>query len=106
MARTFLREPDDGTTITVVVGDEVVLDLAENPTTGYRWEVESQGSVLTSSPSTYESNANVAIGGGGRRQIPLLAAQSGETVIRVRLRRTWDAPDESIDERTFRVRVK
>jgi predicted secreted protein len=35
-----LSKADDGRTVATRTGDEIVVRLAENATTGYRWEVE------------------------------------------------------------------
>ena len=39
MTTILLTEADSGRSIAARVGDEIVVELPENPTTGYRWEV-------------------------------------------------------------------
>lgn len=74
----------NGRTITVQRGDTVELDLEENPTTGYRWQVSNGLDELES--DQYEL-LSATVGGGGMRKFTFLADSSYE--LRLTNCRTW-----------------
>jgi len=61
-----LKEANDGSTVRVKVGQDVVIRLAENPSTGYRWHVQSVDRTLGQPEKTFEgAGANGPVGSGG-----------------------------------------
>lgn len=63
-----LTEADDGARVEVEEGKAVVLRLAENATTGYRWSVTSTTRTLGYPTDAYETNpSRETVGGGGTR---------------------------------------
>lgn len=86
--------------------DTIVFHLEENPTTGYRWEVESlEGSVLEFIESIYVPAPGMAMGRGGMRIIRFAARLPGSQKIRLKLRRQWDPPDKILEHMEATVRV-
>ncbi len=62
-ARTF-TEADDGRTVTVPMGQNVLLNLKSNATTGYKWQVVSTDRTFGYPTEKYVSNGG-AVGSGG-----------------------------------------
>jgi inhibitor of cysteine peptidase len=80
---------ESGTVTTVRPGDEIVLRLPENATTGYQWLVDSvAGPVdVVSSDLTPVSGRP---GSGGERVVRLRAAGRGSAAARLTLSRAWE----------------
>jgi inhibitor of cysteine peptidase len=105
MASTVaVTSSDNGKSVDVRVGDEILVILAENPTTGYRWKLEpADGSVLGSGGDTFEMAADPAIGSGGAHHFRFAARAPGRTTIALKLRRAWASDEPAV--RTFSVEV-
>ena len=89
MAELILTQTQSGTCINVAPEDVIVIQLAEHPTTGYRWQVENAaGLVLTGDDFTVSSSAP---GTGGERAFRFVVQQSGTARIALSLRRPWEA---------------
>lgn len=96
MAIYRLSQSDRGRTVLVRKGDEIVVTLPENPTTGFRWKMELTGKVLQPLDSPVFLPAGPGIGSGGGRTFTLVANDVGESVITFKLRRAW-GPDMPSD---------
>lgn len=83
-----LDERANGQRVTLAMGAEVVLDLAENPTTGYRWNVESAGApALAMGGDYYEAPSSGQKGAAGRHSWSFRAVAPGNATIRLTYRR-------------------
>ena len=82
------------------------IELKENPTTGYRWQIdEIDSDAIKQVETSFRLSPGVGIGGGGTRILRLRAANSGEYRVRLKLWREWEG-DRSIQERVdLEVRV-
>lgn len=79
MATRELSEADLGHTLTLASGDELVLDLADRPSTGYRWTVERiDPAVLAAREGTYQPESN-KLGAPGIRRLVFVALAAGTT---------------------------
>jgi inhibitor of cysteine peptidase len=89
---------DDGRTVTVAAGQQVVVRLPENSTTGYRWTAPAEAVVVA---DEYRSPGSAASGAAGERVFTLGAAtKTGE--MRFELKRPWG---DGAPERTFTLRL-
>ena len=96
---------DDDETIGCSVGEEFVIALDSNPTTGYEWVASYDESVLEMTHEEYNAEKCPGlVGAGGTYYYGFEAKKKGETEINVDYLREWEG--ESIDHRTFRVSVK
>ena len=81
---------DNGKSLDVQVGDEIVVSLAENPTTGFRWELQGPaGNALAPAGDTFELAPNPSVGSGGTHQFKFSAKAPGAATIVLRLQRPW-----------------
>jgi predicted secreted protein len=89
--------------VEVGVGDEVVIRLLENGTTGYVWSLRETGDGLELVEDKL-GPPHQGIGGGGERLIKLRAIAPAHAEVVFELVREWEkAP---IEERRFSVIVK
>lgn len=105
MAVVELTKADDGTTITVSRGDEIVVRLDENPTTGYRWRVHgSEGGVVAAGDS-FALAPNARFGTGGERTFRFRADQPGAARVELTRLQPWEG-EQSADARfTIDIRI-
>ena len=94
---------DNGTTIEVHPGDELVVRLEENPTTGYRWQIDRIDGPLEPAGDSYELSAPGMIGGGGSHEFRFRATGPGTADLTLKHLRSWEG-DASITQR-FAVTV-
>ena len=100
-----LTKADDGGSLEVRQGDTLVLNLPENPTTGYRWAVDdANAGALQFEHSNYSPSTGAGIGGGGVRTFTFYAKSPGSAILKLKLWREW-AGDASISDR-FSVTIK
>lgn len=60
-----IDDNDDGAVVVAKAGQEVVLSLASNPTTGFTWTVTSADKSFGFGSSTFKSSGSGAVGAGG-----------------------------------------
>jgi inhibitor of cysteine peptidase len=87
--------------------DEVVMRLAENPTTGYRWQLTQSGAgeLELVEDRFVTGAAGAAPGAGGSRLVRFAGRKPGEVRIEAVLRRAWDPPQDGLQRRTFAITV-
>jgi inhibitor of cysteine peptidase len=94
---------EKGQTVAVRSGETLTLRLPENPTTGYRWEVESFGS-LKPVGDAYEGGG-ASPGSAGARSFQWVAAPGVHQLALV-LRREWAPSDQPLERFAMTVRVE
>jgi inhibitor of cysteine peptidase len=102
-----IAEGDNGRVVMVKPGDRIIIDLPENASTGYRWEIAQRASRCVLSVDGEETRvpAGAGIGAGGSRVFSLRADAPGQSVICAELRRPWETgrPPERRFELTVEV---
>jgi inhibitor of cysteine peptidase len=93
-----------GSTVEVAAGELFAVELAENPTTGYRWDFVPDPGVEVVS-SSYTANPGSGVGGAGVRQFMFRANAAGEFVVRGKLWRSWLKDSSAIQRCEITVRV-
>jgi predicted secreted protein len=100
-----LTEADAGGEHALGVGQEVVLRLAENRTTGYRWQLLAPDGVQVGDGG-YEPSPSGSPGAGGVRTFRLRPTAPGAHRVTAGLRRSWEPPDTpGTDDLEFRLRT-
>jgi inhibitor of cysteine peptidase len=107
MSEIVIVQSDRGTEFEAHPGDLIVIRLPENPTTGYRWELDAADDrVIALQDSDYSAASSAGIGGGGTRTFGLEVHRPGTVHVQLRLRREWEPEQAAVDcfEVTIRVR--
>jgi inhibitor of cysteine peptidase len=91
MSEIVVRQSNLGRPIGARQGDVIVLELKENPGTGYSWDLAGLPAFVTIAESSHEAAAPPPrLGAPGLRRFRLLATAAGEGTIEGQLRRPWD----------------
>jgi len=93
-----------GETVHVQPGDEVVVRLPENPTTGYRWEIDAPRGGVEVAQDSYDRPRDEGVGAGGMRTFTLRAGEPGQAEVRLRLARSWE--DEAAQQGRLAIVVE
>ncbi len=89
MAANFaFSNEDDGKTVHVNPGDTVTLSLRENPSTGFRWIMETSGGLKTLQDS-YTPSGTGLIGAAGVRTWKFLVTGTGRQTISAVYKQAW-----------------
>ena len=87
MTEHLLGAGAGSTTVTVRLGDRIVVRLPETPTTGYRWAVDDAdggSGVVTLDSTTFESPSDPTVpGSGGTRLVTATATAAGTGSLRL-----------------------
>ncbi|MCC7491753.1 MAG: protease inhibitor I42 family protein [Fimbriimonadaceae bacterium] len=89
---TLLLSPGQAASVALSSGDEVALQVSENPTTGYRWELLLPDAGSASLSRTEFSVGAGALGAAGGRTFVVRAGRPGTHTLCLALRRSWQ-PD-------------
>ena len=99
-----------GTSVALAAGQDLVVRLPSNPTTGYRWiYVEPKDAVLrVDGPSTFEATQSTggAVGAGGTEIWKLAPLKPGQQQLRFEYRRPWEQGVAPSQVATYSVTVK
>jgi uncharacterized secreted protein with C-terminal beta-propeller domain/predicted secreted protein len=103
-AGTF-TSADDGKSVSLQIGDTISVSLTSNPSTGYRWSIETlDQSVLKHSSKNYASACEeTVVGCGGEELFGFEAVSAGSTTLKIAYYRSWQSADSAIS--TFRLNV-
>jgi inhibitor of cysteine peptidase len=95
----------NGHEIVLSVNQDLEICLSENPTTGFRWSLESKGEpACVFVRDFFESVANM-LGRGGNHHWQFQTAQVGLGTIELSYRRSWERGKAPVQTFTLRVRV-
>ena len=103
MAEVELSENDNEKVVQARLGDEVIIRLKEQPTTGYRWTIDAVSEQLEQGRSGFSLKQGGGVGGGGEKVMRFIAKRRGSAQIELKRMRSWEG-DVSNAER-FRVSV-
>lgn len=99
-----LIEKDNGRTIEIMAGGLVAVSLNENPTTGYRWELEkTSGLEIVSDQFQLTGDA---IGAEGVRVFQFRAISVGRHELHLKNWRNWEGNSSVIDRFDATIFVK
>jgi len=107
MSAVVIEKNGEGREYEVDVGASILLRLPENPTTGYRWEVESFDHGILGPPvSDFSTPVESPVGAGGIRTFTFEARSSGVTPLRLILKRSWESKQQAVDHFEITVQVR
>jgi len=103
------RQEIAGFDYTVKVGQELKIELASNPTTGYRWVLRNKANLqgLTFVGDSYKQKASIPgmVGVGGVQTIRLRGQREGEEKLQFIYVRSWEVGARPADEKQFTVKI-
>jgi inhibitor of cysteine peptidase len=98
---------DSGRTIMLEVDQELVVELASNPSTGYSWSFQlTREGVIAANGSEYEPTEPQLPGSGGRERFRFIAMESGRTALQFDYRRSWETETPPAETVTYDVVVQ
>ena len=102
-----VNETQNGSRLELAQGDELVITLEGNPTTGYQWEMlpNSDGVVELQGDPEYKSGGNLA-GSGGEYKFIFKAIKAGATTVDLKYYRSFEADVLPIQTYTIDITVK
>ncbi|MCP4270174.1 MAG: protease inhibitor I42 family protein [Candidatus Brocadiaceae bacterium] len=93
-----LNQVDSGKTISVNTGDMIVINLPENPTTGFQWKMgEIDNNVVVLEKEIFSELGDGGIGSGGTKSFVLKVLTSGNQYIQLKHWRAWEGGN-SVDK--------
>ncbi|MGA2887609.1 MAG: protease inhibitor I42 family protein [Terracidiphilus sp.] len=103
---TVVDRSKNGQVIQVALGDTLRVELAENQTTGYKWEVDHLDSdFLDLLSSNYLLSQSTAPGAGGLRVIVFETKKTGSARLELKQRRPWQALSCSIASVDYTIHI-
>lgn len=99
----MLYDDDNGKTVEVEKGCEIRIELAENPTTGYEWQLTAPGLTYVSDEYQPDEVAEGVVGSGGYHVWVYKADNSGTYPIKGIYKRSWE--ETSTDDKTWEATV-
>ena len=104
ISQVLLGPGDRGSSVEVREGDGIVVQLPENPTTGYRWAVHRiDPEVLALEASDFRSPPGAAMGASGQRSLLFRVTGKGRSDVELKLWRDWEGEDSAIERYPFTV---
>lgn len=101
---TVLTAADDGRILELRAGSEIVVQLPDNPSTGYQWEIDSDKVYVSAERQRFEQQSD-SIGGGGESSWVLRARTPGVSTVRFMLRRPWEGKRAAIQRFVVTLRI-
>lgn len=96
----------DGREIEITSGQSFELCLPENPTTGFRWVLNSKGEpVCTLVNEQFQSGGQMP-GQGGRHCWQFQAVQSGTGTLKLSYQRPWEQASTALQTFTLQIRAR
>ncbi len=103
---TIVRQADDGKVFKLRKGDEIVIHLKGNRTTGYSWAIEEvDDNVLELVNDVYIPDKPVLTGSGGVWTITFKAVSVGASPVRLKYWRPWEGESSVVERFEVTVRV-
>lgn len=86
----MLGAADDGRQIVLAAGQTISITLEANPSTGYRWEVDSPDQAIMRQVGTRFEQPAGRLGAPGKQILELAAVRAGQETLRLVYRRPWE----------------
>jgi len=99
-----MAEDDNGREVTLAMGEMAELTLAENPTTGYQWELSAKADSVCKLVKDEFEPAGGPTGSGGVHRWRFKAVKPGSGEIELQYRRPWEK--NAAPARSYHARVQ
>jgi inhibitor of cysteine peptidase len=102
-----INEAQNDSSIELSVGDELVITLDGNPTTGYQWEMEPINNNVVELQNLPEyKSGNSLVGSGGQYKFTLKAVKTGSSTVALKYYRSFEADVPPIQTYSIDIMVK
>ena len=98
--------PSRSTTISVRVGEEFVIRLASNPTTGFEWSVTETAPEVRLVSKRYDAPSEQIPGRGGHQEFRFEARSKGRSTIELAYARSFEPDVPAAETATFALRIR
>ncbi len=104
----YVSEEDSGRAVSLSEGQDLVVTLTSNPSTGYGWSYQSSTSGVLSpvGETEYLPDEPVRIGSGGRERLRFTALRAGRTTLVFQYRQPWDTSSPAQETVSYDVVVQ
>ena len=106
MATYTITEAEVTSPLTVSPGDEIVVRLPENPSTGFRWHVETVPPGMLDAENDEFAVSAMAPGAAGTRVLSFRARSPGSAQIGLKLFRAWEGDSSALSSYAVGVTVR
>lgn len=99
-------EAEAGENVNLVVGQQMEIALASNPTTGYSWQVaDDAGGIveMVGEPEFIQDPGPTAVGRGGAERLTFRAKKAGSGTLVLEYSRPWEKDTEA--EKSFEIPI-
>ena len=102
-----LTDSDSGSSHRVGVGEELVIRLGENPTTGYQWQLRQSGTgeLRPVGDGTESGGATMMPGAASHRVVRFVGERVGRLQLEAVERRDWEPASSSKQKLVFEIVV-
>jgi inhibitor of cysteine peptidase len=98
----ILTAAEDGRCVDVEVGQTVVIQLKETPTTGYRWTLQThKADAIEVTDSGWRCPPNAQVGAAGQREFCLLVRGKGRIQLALKLCRQWEGERAAVESHIY-----
>ena len=106
MAEYVFDEKDNGAQIQVERGAKIMIELKENPTTGYRWTIGGMDdALLAAEGDEFLPPGQKSPGAGGQRRFFFRAKAEGSTALSLVNKRAWERDDKAVSIYNLVIRI-
>lgn len=105
MTTVTLTNADSGKSIEARPADEIVVRLGENPTTGYRWQVDRADGPLEQVSDAYSPDPDMQFGSGGTREFRFRASGPGDARLELKHWQAWEGEPSVMERFAADVRI-
>lgn len=106
-SRIKLSSADAGSQVEAAVGQQIVIRLEGNPTTGYTWEPQDLDTSLVEQvgETEFKSSSPGLVGAGGTQTLTFQALAAGTTELTLVYHRPWEEGVAPIETFTIRLTI-
>jgi inhibitor of cysteine peptidase len=97
---------DAGQTINIGVGQEFIIALGSNQTTGYSWQESYDENMLELVAKKYEEAEEGMVGAGGVEYFRFKTLKAGGTEITLVYKRPWEEPTPEDITKVFTINIE
>jgi inhibitor of cysteine peptidase len=105
MPTITITTSDNGRVIEAKKGDEIVLRLPENPTTGYRWTVDRVSGHASFTDDAYQPDPEMTFGSGGVHTFRLHCEEAGTARAELKHWQEWEGETSVTDRFAVEIQI-